>query len=161
MNLSREIIIILIAVIISTLLFVFAVDWRNFREWIVVFLFTGLLDFMWGSPVENLDLIRYPIRLLPQYYETNILFEVWVFPILCVLYNQVTRTRGFWSIIYYAFWFSAGITAIEYPLELYTDLIKYMQWSWFTTWYTLMITFLISRSFITFYRWGCDHFRYK
>ena len=151
----------IIAAVITLLLFIFAINWRYFNEWIVVFLFKGLLDFIWGSPVVELNLIQYPIRLLPQFYETCILFELWVFPVLCILYNQVTRERGLWPIIYYALLFSAGITVAEYPLELYTDLIKYIQWSWLTTFFTLMTTFLISHSFIAFYRWGCDYFRYK
>ena len=161
MNLSLEAIIMIITSIITLLLFIFAINWRYFNEWIVVFLFKGLLDIIWGSPVIELNLIQYPIRLLPQFYETCILFELWVFPVLCILYNQVTRERGLWPIIYYALLFSTGITALEYPLELYTDLIKYIEWSWLTTFFTLTITFLLSRSFIGFYRWGCDYFRYQ
>lgn len=161
MNLGLEEIIMIIAAVITLLLFIFAINWRYFNEWIVVFIFKGLLDLIWGSPVVERNLIQYPIRLLPQYYDTSILFELWVFPVLCVLYNQVTRERGLWPIIYYALLFSMGITAVEYPLELYTDLIKYIEWSWLTTFFTLTITFLISRSFIAFYRWGCDYFRYK
>lgn len=161
MNLGLEEIIMIISAVISLLLFIFVVDWRYFNEWIVVFLFQGLLDLILGSAVVELNLIQYPIRLLPQCYDTNILFELWVFPVLCVLYNQVTRKRGFWPIIYYALLFSAGITAIEYPLEQYTDLIQYVEWSGLTTFFTLTITFLSSRSFIAFYRWGCDYFRYR
>ena len=161
MNLSLEEIINIIAAVISALLFIFAVDWRYFRDWVVVFLFEGLLDFIWGSPVATLNLIQYPIRLLPQCYDTSILFELWVFPILCILYNQVTRERGFGPIIYYALLFSAGVTAIEYPLELYTNLIEYIEWSWLTTFCTLVITFLMSRSFIAFYRWGCEYFSHR
>lgn len=161
MNLGLEEIIMIIAAVITLLLFIFAINWRYFNEWIVVFIFKGLLDLIWGSPVVEWKLIQYPIRLLPEYYDTSILFELWVFPVLCVLYNQVTRERGLWPIIYYALLFSMGITAVEYPLELYTDLIKYIEWSWLTTFFTLTITLLISRSFIAFYRWGCDYFRYK
>jgi hypothetical protein len=161
MMFSIETIITVIAAIITLLLLIFVVDWRYFRDWIVVYLFKCVLDFAWGSPVVNLKLLDYPIRLLPHYYNTSILFELWVFPVLCVLYNQVTRTQGLWPIIYYAVLFSAGITAIEYPIEVYTDLIEYLDWSWFTTFYTLMITFLCSRTFIAFFRWGCDYFRYK
>jgi hypothetical protein len=161
MMFSIETIITVIAAIITLLLLIFVVDWRYFRDWIVVYLFKCVLDFAWGSPVVNLKLLDYPIRLLPHYYNTSILFELWVFPVLCVLYNQVTRTQGLWPIIYYAVLFSAGITAIEYPIEVYTDLIEYLNWSWFTTFYTLMITFLCSRTFIAFFRWGCDYFRYK
>jgi len=161
MNLGLEGIITILAIVISILLLIFAVDWRYFQDWIVVFLFKGLLDFILGSPLVTLNLIKYPTRLLPDYYQTSLLFELLVFPILCILYNQVTRKRGFWPIIYYALLFSAGITGIEYPLELYTDLIEYIEWSWFTTFYTLTITFLMSRSFIAFYRWGCEYFSRK
>jgi len=160
MNLGLEGYIIIITAVLSLLLFIFVIDWRYFQDWVVVFLFKDVVDFIWGSPVVELNLIQYPIRLLPDWYDTNILFELWVFPILCILYNQVTRERGLWPIIYYAVLFSAGITAIEYPLELYTDLIRYIEWSWQTTFYTVTITFLISRSFIAFYRWGCDYFKY-
>lgn len=155
---SLEYIIMIIAALATALLLLFAVDWRYFRDWVVIFFFHGTLGMTWGAAVENLKIVSYPIRLLPEYFETSILFELWVFPVLCILYNQITRTRGLGAIIGYAVLFSAGITAIEYPLELYTDLIHYIQWSWFTSFYTLIIAFLASRIFIAFYHWGCDYF---
>jgi len=149
------------AFIIALLLLIFVVDWKYFRDWVVVFLFKCTLDFIWGSPVVSLKLLEYPVRFFPKYYETSILFELWVFPALCVLYNQVTKDRGIGPILYYALLFSAGITAIEYPIEVYTDLLHYIEWSWFTTFYTLAITFLMSRTFIAFFRWGCNYFDKK
>ncbi len=156
-----ETIITLLAAIITLLLLIFVVDWRYFRDWVVIFLFKCVVDFIWGSPVVNLKLLDYPIRMLPHYYNTSILFELWVFPTLCILYNQVTREKGIRAILCYAALFSAGVTAIEYPIELYTDLIEYLHWSWFTSFYTIAITFLMSRCFIAFYRWGCEYFSTK
>ncbi len=144
--------------VITLLLLVFAVDWRHFRDWVVVFLFKCTIDFIWGSPVVSLKMLEYPERLFPRWYETSILFELWVFPVLCILYNQVTRTRGLAAIVGYALLFSAGIVAVEYPLERYTNLIRYIDWTWFTSFYTLAITFLMSRAFIALYRRGCDYF---
>lgn len=158
MQLSSEQIITIIASVITLLLLIFAVDWRYFRDWIVIYLFKCLLDLAVSSPIVELKLIKYPVRLLPHFYDTSILFELWVFPVLCILYNQVTREKGIGPIIAYAMLFSAGITAIEYPLELYTKLITYLKWTWFTTFCTLTTTFLISRVFISFFRWGCKHF---
>ena len=158
MNLSTEQIITITSAVITLLLMIFAVNWRYFRDWVVVFLFKTCLDFLWGSPVVNLNLLEYPIRMLPNYYNTSILFECWVFPVLCILYNQITREKGLWPIIYYALLFSVVITAIECPLELYTDLIKYINWNLATTFSTLTITFLLSRAFIAFFRWGCRYF---
>lgn len=148
----------LASILITVVLLVVAVDWRFFRDWIAVFLFKVMIDFLWGSPVSKLKMIEYPVRLLPHYYDTSILFEVWVFPILCILYNQTTRTKGLGPIICYAVLYSAAITALEYVLERYTDLITYINWTWFTSFYTLTITFLLSRSFVAFFRWGCDYF---
>lgn len=157
--LNLDHIVMIIAAAITLLLLIFAVDWRYVRDWVVIFFFKCTIDFAWGGAVQNLGLIEYPVRLFPQHFHTSLLFEVWVFPVLCILYNQVTRTQGLVPIIYYAMLFSAGITAIEYMLELYTNLIKYINWSWFTTFYTLALTFLASRSFIAFYRWSCNRVR--
>lgn len=153
-----EQIIIIISATVSLLLVIYVIDWRYFRDWIAVFFFKSTLDFFWGSTVENLHLIEYPVRLLPKCFKTSLLFEVLVFPVLCILYNQTTRTRRLGGIIGYALLFSAGITAIEYPLELYTNLIKYKNWSWYTTFFTLTLAFLASRAFIAFFRWGCGYF---
>ncbi len=142
----------------TLLLLVFAVDWRFFRDWVVVYLFKCTLDLIFGSVVVELKLIEYPDRLLPRYYDTSILFELWVFPTLCILYNQTTRTRGLLPIAGYALLYSAGIVAVEYPLERYTALIDYLDWSWFTSFCTIAITFLLSRAFVAFFRWGCTYF---
>lgn len=161
MSSNVEEIITITSAVITLLLLIFAVNWRYFRDWVVVYLFKTCLDFFWGSPVVKLKLLDYPNRLLPQYYDTSILFECWVFPVLCILYNQITREKGLWPIIYYALLFSTGITGLEYVIELYTDLITYIDWSWYTTFYTLTITFLLSRTFIAFFRWGCNYFNCK
>lgn len=158
MSLNIEEIIMIIAALVTLGLLIFAVDWRYFRDWVVVFLFKTSLDLALGSIVVEEGLVEYPVRLLKNHFDSEILFEMLVFPTLCVLYNQITRNRGPWPIFYYAVLFSAGITAVEYPLELYTDLIRYIEWSWFTTLYSITGTFLISRVFIAFYRWGCNHF---
>lgn len=155
---SAELIISVTAALLGLLLLVFAVDWRYFRDWVVVFLYNCVIDSLWGTAVVGMNLMEFPFRQLPQSFKMCLLFDFWIFPILCVLYNQVTRKLGFKSILAYAIFFSAAMTAIEYPLELYTDLIKYIKWSWFTTFYTLTITFLSSRAFIAFYRWGCAYF---
>lgn len=161
LSITVEHAITLVTGVIALLLLIFAVDWRYFRDWVVVFLFKCVLDLAWSSPVVKLGLIAYPDRLLPRYYDTCVFFELWIFPILCVLYNQVTRERGLFPIIGYALLFSASMTALESLLEKYTNLIKYFDWTWFTTFYTLTLTFLSSRTFIALYRRGCNHFGEK
>ncbi|MFA7466894.1 MAG: CBO0543 family protein [Desulfotomaculaceae bacterium] len=155
---GAELTITVIAAVITLLLLIFAVDWRHFRDWVVIFLFKTNLDLIVGNTVVKKGLISYPERIAGAIFDTSLLFEIWVFPVLCILYNQVTRKRGLWPIFYYAVLFSAGITAVEYPLELYTDLIEYTNWHWYDTLLSLAVAFLVSRVFIAFYRWGCLYF---
>ncbi len=155
---GAELTITVIAAVITLLLLIFAVDWRHFRDWVVIFLFKTNLDLIVGNTVVKKGLISYPERIAGAIFDTSLLFEIWVFPVLCILYNQVTRKRGLWPIFYYAVLFSAGITAVEYPLELYTDLIEYTNWHWYDTLLSLAVAFLVSRVFIAFYRWGCRYF---
>lgn len=143
---------------ISVILLVFAVDWRYVRDWVVVYLYKSMLDSFFENVVIKKGLIEYPVRPLPQYFDGSLLFGLLVFPALCIVYNQITRNKGLWPIFYYAVLFSAGIVAVEYPLELYTNLITYIKWSWFTSLWTLTLTFLSSRAFIALYRWSCSRF---
>ena len=158
---SKDYVIMIFTACITLGLFIFAVDWRCFRDWIAVFLFQGLLNLLWGGAVAHLKMVEYPVRLFTNYYDSSVFFELWVFPVLGILYNQVTRERGFRAVFGYALLFAAGITAVEYPLELYTGLIKYNTWSFVTSFYTLALSLLISRVFLACYRWGCNQFSRK
>lgn len=155
---SPEQIIMLVSVVVTLGLLLFAVDWRYFRDWVVVYLFKMSIDLILTSTVVKAGLIAYPVRYFPQYFDTGILFEALVFPTLCVLYNQVVRARGAGAAIFYALLFSVGISFIEYPMELYTDLVEYISWSWYASLLSLTSLFLASRVFIAFYRWGCGYF---
>ena len=49
------------------------------------------------------------------------------------------------------FYFCSTITIIEVLCEKYTNIIKYIHWTWYITWITLFITFYISRQFYIWY----------
>lgn len=162
MNLTAENLISLIAAIFTLLLAIFAIDWRNnFREWIALFLFQGEISLVLGSLVVESGMLDYPVRILPNWYDTSLLFELWVLPILCILYNQIINKRSVWSMGYCAVLFSAGITIIEYILEKNTDLIEYIEWSWITTFVTVTLAFWFSRLFIIAYRRAYHYFEQK
>jgi hypothetical protein len=153
-----ENIIMAASAVVTLMLFVFAVDWRYFRDWVAVFLFKALLALIIGSMVVEAHLLSYPVRLFPQLFDTSLLFELWVLPTLCIVYNQTAKKSRPWPVIYRAILFSAGITLIEYFVELHTDLLVYLNWSWMYTFLSLTVLLLISRVFIAFFRWGCKHY---
>nr|WP_092072422.1 CBO0543 family protein [Dendrosporobacter quercicolus]NSL48545.1 hypothetical protein [Dendrosporobacter quercicolus DSM 1736]SDM41714.1 hypothetical protein SAMN04488502_104189 [Dendrosporobacter quercicolus] len=158
MNPDAENIICLIAAFTTLLIAVFAIDWRNFREWIVVFLFQGELNLILGSLVVESNLLEYPVRLWPKLYDTSMLFEFWVLPVLCLVYNQTVDHRKFRTKLCYAVLFSTAVTIIEYLLEANTNLINYITWSWQITFITVSLAFLLSHAFLIFYRRGCQYF---
>lgn len=161
MNPGVDMLICLTAAIITLLIAIFAIDWRNFREWVVVFLFQGELDLTLGSLVVESNLLEYPVRIWSKLYDTSVLFEFWVLPVLCILYNQIVDNRIFRIKLYYAVLFSAGITVVEYLLEANTDLINYIIWSWPMTFISVTLAFLVSHAFLIFYRRGCKYFEQK
>lgn len=158
---SPEQIIMLAAAVGSLLLLIFAVDWRYFGDWVSVFLFKSTIGLILGSMAVESGRLAYPVRYLPQFFHTSILFEILVFPTLCVLYNQAVRTRGAGGAVFYAILFGAFIAFMEYPLELYTGLIKYLHWAWYASFLSMTVLFLASRLFLAFYRWGCGYFGHR
>lgn len=161
MNLTAESIISLTAAIVTLLIATIAIDWRNFREWIALFFFQGEINLLLGSLVVESGLLDYPVRILPNLYDTSLLFELWVLPILCILYNQIINKRGLWPMGYYAMLFSAGITIIEFILERDTNLIEYIEWSWISTFITVTLAFWVSRLFVIVYRKAYRSFEQK
>ncbi|NPV93162.1 MAG: hypothetical protein HPY50_20570 [Firmicutes bacterium] len=153
-----NIVIVAVTILISLLILAFIVDWRYFNEWVVVYLFKSMLDLLLDNIAVSHHLLGYPQRLLPQYFQSNLLFDFFVFPVVCIWYNQVTREKKLAGIILYAFLFSAVMTAVEFPIERWTELLDYVRWTSFTTFYTLFVAFLVSRGFMAFYRWGSRRF---
>ncbi len=66
-------------------------------------------------------------------FDINIMFDLLVFPVLNVLYNQTSYRSGLAGIISQAILYSVPITILEYWFERYTRLIQYENWSWMHT----------------------------
>ncbi|HEY8909649.1 MAG TPA: CBO0543 family protein [Desulfosporosinus sp.] len=47
----------------------------------------------------------------------------------------------------YYFYFCTIMTILEALCEKYTNIIKYIHWTWYLTWITFFITFFISRNY--------------
>lgn len=149
----------MLTMVLATLtIVVFFIDWRFFHEWVVVYLFKSNLDLMMDNIAVTKNLLVYPIRLIPQYFQVNLLFDVFFFPVLCILYNQITRESKPMRSFLYAVLFAVVMTIVETPIEMYTDLLEYLRWNYITTFVTLTGAFLFSRVFMGFFRWGVRYF---
>ncbi|GMK40579.1 hypothetical protein PCCS19_36350 [Paenibacillus sp. CCS19] len=78
-------------------------------------------------------------------YKASFTFEFFVFPSISAIFNTNFPTRKNWFIkAVYILSFPALMTIVEVLLEKNTELIKYIHWSWYWSFITILITLLIS-----------------
>lgn len=122
------------------------------KDWTIIFLLHGFLSSIFDTIVVKKGYVKYPVTLLKS-VNISFGFDFLLFPIVCMYYNQVTKSSNILVILIKTLCFSIPMAVIEHFLEKYTDLIKFKKgWTSFTSFWTLSITFLISRLIIAFVR---------
>lgn len=134
-----------IALINIVLLFYF-VQKPPIKDWLLVFLLKVFISTSLDQFVVSAGLIEYPVRFFPNYFNTSLLFDYLVFPILCLIYNQTTYHSTVRMILFQAMVYSGVMTVVEWLLERYTDLVHYVRWDAMTTFFSLLFTFLFVRA---------------
>ncbi len=122
------------------------------KDWMLIFLFKGYLSSILDKLVTKKGYISYPVKLF-KLFDISFIFDYLLYPIACVYYNQVTKSSNLLTIFMKSLYFSIPMTLVEHFFETRTSLIKFKKgWSSFTSFYTITITFLISRTFIAIIR---------
>jgi len=149
---SKEVIILVSAWIITIAMLIIFVPKNKLREAQVIFFFKQLMTWVFGLTVVQYKLIEYPVRAFSYANRTSFSFEYFIYPAICVVFNLhypegKSKVRQF---MYY-FYFCTAMTIFEVLSEKYTDIINYLNWNWPLTWLTLFITFYISRKYYTWF----------
>ncbi|HEX2927715.1 MAG TPA: CBO0543 family protein [Ruminiclostridium sp.] len=121
---------------------------NKIREAQLIFFFKQLITWFFGLIVVQLRLIEYPFRLFPYANKTSFSFEYFIYPAICVIFNlhypkNVGKLKQF---LYYVY-FCTAITVFEELCVEYTNLIKYIHWTWYYTWVSFYLTFYISHKY--------------
>ncbi|GGJ79247.1 hypothetical protein GGR02_002251 [Anoxybacillus voinovskiensis] len=111
------------------------------KDSLLVFLLKSYFSTFFGVVVVEKHMLDYPVRFFPNYFDTSILFEYLLFPVVCVYFYQTTYHSRFWGIVWQCFLYAGAITIPEIFLEKYTDLIEYRTWTW---WYSFFTIFFLS-----------------
>lgn len=149
---SIEYIILASSWIILAILLLIFVPKSRIREANVILMFKQVMTWLLGSIVVQLHLIEYPVRLFPYALRTSFTFEFFVYPSLCVFFNlYYPEDKGLFRRFVHYFIYTTGITVFEVILETYTNNIRYINWTWYYTWITIFITFLLSRFYYTWF----------
>lgn len=152
----EEIIFIFAWTITIGLLFTIPKDRKRLA--LLAFLFKQLLSLLLGALVVQFDLIAYPVRLFSDVMRASFTFEYFIFPSVCsVFVSYYPYKRSHLYMFAYIAAFCTAITIPEYFLERHTDVIVYLNWSWYWTWITMFVTFALSRRFCVWYFSGLPH----
>jgi len=152
---SKEAIILASVWLLTIILLIIYVPKEKIRHANIIFLFKQSITWLFGLTVVEFKLIQYPYRIFEHAHNTSFSFEFFIFPGICVLFNLYypVKKNKLKKLIHYINYCTL-ITIIEIILERYTDLINYINWSWFWTWITLLVTFYASRKY---YLWFFKH----
>jgi hypothetical protein len=115
------------------------------KDTILVFLMKAYFSTFIGAVVAKEKMIEYPVRFLSKYFETSIIFESFLYPIMCVYFFQTTYHSKFLGIILQLALYTAALTIIEVLCEKYTNLIKYHTWTWMHSFITIFLLSLFVR----------------
>ncbi|WP_281259209.1 CBO0543 family protein [Alteribacillus bidgolensis] len=112
-------------------------------------MFKTLISTLLDGPVVKTKYIQYPYRYLPRLFDSNIVFLYLLFPMSCVIYNQLTYKMKPLKTIVCVFLFTIPMTLYEHWLEKNTNLVRFGKgWNSFYTFSVLSFTFWIVRIFI-------------
>lgn len=103
------------------------------KDWIIIFLLSAYLSTFFGVLVVEEKMLRYPIRILSKFFDTSLLYEYLLFPVVCIYFYQTTYHSRYISIALQCALYTTALTIIEVLFERYTDLIEYHTWTWMHT----------------------------
>lgn len=131
-------------------LFGFSLRKPPIYHWLFTFLLTSYCSTFIGVIVVEKGMLEYPIRLLADYFESSILYEYLLFPVVCVYFHQTTYNASYKIWFLQAFCYNTFFTIIEVILEHYTNLVEYHTWTWLYTFISTFILMIIIRTIVQF-----------
>ena len=147
-TMNRDYIIIAIECIITIGLLIRYIPRKKIREANVIFLFKVFIAMILSLTVSEFRLIEYPARLFPYANRTSFHFEFFVYPSICAIFNiNFPKKKSIFNQFMYYCYYCTTLTVLEIIAEKYTNILKYIHWSWYISWITFFITFYISRKY--------------
>jgi hypothetical protein len=146
-----EWIVIISAWLVTILLLILFTPRDKIREAHVLFMFKQVLTWLTGLLVVEFGLIEYPVREFHIATATSFSFEYFIYPAVCIVFVlRFPKHKTVWHKIGWFALFPTAITIGEVLIERYTNLIKYINWTWYWTWLSLLLFDIIT---FCYYLW--------
>jgi hypothetical protein len=122
------------------------------KDWLLVYTFNAISNIILDKWV-TMNFISYPTRLLPKIFKIHILYDALLYPMVTVIYNQLTSKDKPIAIVYKLLFFSVPLTILEFWAERKTGLIKWSNgWRWYHTFLSVSLKSLITRGVVSIFR---------
>ncbi|WP_160112372.1 CBO0543 family protein [Salicibibacter kimchii] len=131
---------------------------RNVKDHIIIFLVTGYAATFLAQLVVRRKKLKYPVRPWPNYFDTNILYEYLLLPLVSVWFNQTTRRSGIIGTLGQAVLYGTAHTVIETIIEKKTRLMQWKTWSVFHNISSIASVLLGSKGILFVIRWLSKRF---
>ncbi len=109
---------------------IFSLRKSPIKDWITIFLLTAYFSTFLGVIVERNKMIDYPVRVLHKYFDSSILYEYLLLPVVSIYFYKSTYNSRYPGIILQCSIYTSVLTIIEVLLERYTHLVEYLTWTW-------------------------------
>ncbi|MDI4644744.1 CBO0543 family protein [Cohnella hashimotonis] len=121
------------------------------REAALSIIFMQFIAWLLGLVVVELHWISYPQRIFTEATRANVTFEFCALPAIGAIFNvRYPAEKPFWHRTVYALAFPTVLAAVEWPIEIYTDLVRYEHWNLAATWISELA---VLQACYRFYRW--------
>ncbi|MCA1321052.1 hypothetical protein LC085_14105 [Bacillus tianshenii] len=129
-------------------LFPFAVKTPKYKEMLIVFFSKGVLSILLDTYVVNTGRVKYPIRPMPKIFSTNILYDLFFFPILSIFWVRQTYHDKIPYILLKSLTWSVPMSILQWFMEKKTDLFEWKKWSILHTFASVNFTLFTIRALV-------------
>lgn len=119
------------------------------KDGLIIFLFASYIAVILGTIAVEEGMLYYPVKFLERkHFDSNLLFEMLILPVICLYFYRTTFQSKRFPILIQSILYSAVLTTFEFFLERYTPLIEYLKWTWVHTFISVFLFLILMRVFI-------------
>ncbi len=126
----------------------FAIYKRSFKDWVIVYLVSIIGNVAADHFLVSKGYLKYKKKLFPK-YKIHLSFDVFLYPLMLLYYNQWTLNSGPIGMIFKLFPIAIPQVVIESIAAQKTKLIDWRKgWSWKHSFFSILLKLLICRGII-------------
>lgn len=123
------------------------------KDWLLVYMYNAITNVYIDNFLSIRKILKYPIRLFPNAFNTNFLFDFLIYPTFTIIYNQITYKEKPFAIFYKLLYFAIPMALFESWAVRKTNLIEWEKgWKWYHSFISITIKSLVTRMFIEIVR---------